>query len=162
MKIIEWQEMRRAKIKNTEETFIMTPMGPFNSSDFGKDFSFWIGNTNFPLDVEFFDKVDTTLGVESFAVLTPYKFVITIAKLFDPDQVKQQIYDLIREESPEVLRIKQDLSKYNNWAIFVLPNGEINYTFDEDDNFAEMVKTYEKLKSEVGGRIITPASSQIY
>jgi hypothetical protein len=154
MKYIQWTEAKRGTSK--KENLIMTPAGPFNSDSFTGGIKFWVGDTNFVIDQDLFDDIDNTNGVVSLCQLTPFKFMVTIGRLFSEKQILKDIENLIKEETQELLSLKESLKKYEDWAIFVLPNGNMNYTSSEDKDFDNKIEQYVKLQGEIGGRIITP------
>jgi len=156
MKHITWTEAKRGTSK--KEDLIMTPAGPFKTDSFTAGIKFWVGDTNFVIEQDFFEAMDDTLGVESLVQLTPYKFMLTVAKLFSEKQILQDIENLIKEDSDELLELRHSLEKYEDWVIFVFPNGSINYTFSEDEDFNNKRENYIKLHGEIGGRVITPHS----
>lgn len=89
----------------TEEEYIknapmamMTPFGVFRVDDSlnpFRQYKFWMGYTNFPITTSVARIIENTEGIEVFRVLTRYRFVIGVAKLFDTQQVKAAITDRV-------------------------------------------------------------------
>jgi hypothetical protein len=56
-----------------------------------KYFKFWVGHTNFKLLNSYIETVGLIEGVETIDVLTPYRFRISIGKLFKDRDVMVEI-----------------------------------------------------------------------
>lgn len=149
-KRIEWTPI------NQDEEKIMTPAGLVASSEvYG--FDFWRCDTNFPIERDHKKQIDVILGVETLNILTPYRFIISVAKMFDPDKVKHEIKDLlIGKEITEIDILVEQLMIYKDWIILLLPNGEYTYTHDQDELFLEKMQILEETKKNVGGQIFRP------
>lgn len=48
-------------------------------------------HTNFPISKQALETIEATSGIESIAQYTKYRGIISIGKLFDPDDVKKDI-----------------------------------------------------------------------
>ncbi len=73
---------------------IMTPFGvlPLTETSLASNhFKFWIGHVNFRLLDEYYDLLDNCDGVESIDFLTPYRFRISIGKLFKDREVMHNV-----------------------------------------------------------------------
>ena len=68
---------------------ISTPMGlmPAPVPDMSA-FNFWIGHTNFNITLPIWRIVNTSLGVETLDVFSPYRFRIAIGAAFNQNTVK--------------------------------------------------------------------------
>ena len=142
-----------------------TPMGRFP-----RDFKFWYGHTNFNLSEARLKMIETTDGVESLEVFSPYRFRISIGLAFDSSEVRKAIQDKFqvthKEEqfvNPEILskinELKDKITK-NNWVIYVSPNGEISYfESDEEKEVFESSDFYETAQKKVGGLLFNSWSS---
>lgn len=142
-------------------------MNPF------KNFEFWTGHTNFDIDQDVSNIIDKCKGVEVLLVITRYRFIIGVAKLFKfrdicADLKKQlchtnnDVGDLLELiDNPEIkieaenLYQKLLISKY--WAMYILPNGHIEYAMSdsEDDKFIEKFDLFEQSSTLTGGFLIT-------
>ena len=65
------------------------------------------------------------------------------------------------ELTPELdLKIKKiiqlQLNNYTNWAVYVFPNGQIDYSYsnDNDAEFKEKMELYSTTQKMVGGKVI--------
>tara|TARA_R110000824_G_scaffold128568_4_gene289557 strand:- start:64021 stop:64455 length:435 start_codon:yes stop_codon:yes gene_type:complete len=73
---------------------IMTPFGilPLTEQSLAsKYFKFWVGHSNFKLLKSYVDTIESTKGVETVDVLTPYRFRISIGKLFKDRTVMAEV-----------------------------------------------------------------------
>jgi hypothetical protein len=73
---------------------ILTPFGvlPITEETLAsKYFKFWVGHTNFKLLNRYIETVGLIEGVETIDVLTPYRFRISIGKLFKDRDVMVEI-----------------------------------------------------------------------
>lgn len=73
---------------------IMTPFGilPLTEQSLAsKYFKFWVGHSNFKLLQSYVDVIESTKGVETVDVLTPYRFRISIGKLFKDRTVMAEV-----------------------------------------------------------------------
>jgi hypothetical protein len=90
--------------EDEKEDFDSEYSGPVASTEFGifaineetclsTYFNFWEGNTNFPLENYHKFLIDTTPGVETNDIKTPYRFRIAIGKMFDASDVLKRLED---------------------------------------------------------------------
>jgi hypothetical protein len=73
---------------------MQTPHGviPINEANLPSTvFNFWRADTNFLLTKPLVFIIQMTLGVETFDVITPYRFRIAVGTLFDEDDVKERV-----------------------------------------------------------------------
>ncbi len=119
--------------------YLMGPQGVLpllNSNIASKNFNFWIVHTNFRLDVEVKNLVQSVEGVESFEQISPYRWRISFGRLFDEEKIqfilKDKVTTLVRNRhiedtcnvTPGRLNfLKEALtSQYNFWVILVKKN----------------------------------------
>jgi hypothetical protein len=134
---------------------VFTPIGVFNILDpFNpiRHYEFRIGNTNFGITHEVQDILEETPGVEILRVLSRYKFVVGIGKMFSFGDVRRAIEsqlcetsssDFMEEIKDEQVKkqLKQEIENCKDnedWLIHVLPNGKITVAKDTDENFNSM------------------------
>jgi hypothetical protein len=135
---------------------LVGPMGviPLNEHNQpSKVFNFWMGHTNFDIGEEEKDIIEVTPGVETLEVYTRYRIRVSIGLAFDEEEVLDEISKRLNPEEPKpeinikgtgLDRIKKHLgSKYKFWAIFVLPDGQLDYrTGDTQDSVKEKIENY--------------------
>jgi hypothetical protein len=156
---MEQKQQEHNKPSTGAGPLLVGPMGviPLNEHNQpSKVFNFWMGHTNFNIEEEVKDIIEKTPGVETLEIYTRYRFRISIGRAFDEDDVMLDIHnrlcpqeDKVKVVIPEVKpsgidKVKSHLgSKYKFWAIFVLPNGEIDYrTGDTQDSVKEKIAKY--------------------
>ena len=77
---------------------IMTPMGivPYTENTASnKIFNFWVGHTNFNLNLSICRLIEDTDGVETLDIFTRYRFRIGVGKLFDDKTVMRDINETV-------------------------------------------------------------------
>lgn len=119
-------------------------------------FDFWLCHTNFPLSKDNKRAIDNILGVESFNILTPYRFVISVAKMFDMKDVRKRLENIFKDKLDPLDNLKDILNQYVDWIIYVLPNGETTYSTIEDPEFENKVNLMLESQYNVGGEIFRP------
>lgn len=62
-----------------------------------KTFNFWTAHTNFRINKEVAAIVWGVDGVESLDVISPYRFHVSVGRVFDEQQVKREIYAKLYE-----------------------------------------------------------------
>lgn len=73
---------------------LATPFGIMPLTEWtvpSKIFNFWVAHTNFRMTQEIQDIIDTTDGVETLDIFTPYRWRIGIGKAFQSRIVKERI-----------------------------------------------------------------------
>jgi len=73
---------------------IITPFGvlPLTETSLASNhFKFWVGHSNFKLMEDYYPLIESCGGVESVDILTPYRFRIAIAKLFQDRDVMHDV-----------------------------------------------------------------------
>lgn len=89
-------------------------------------FNFWLGHTNFVLEDKHIHVIDTTLGVETLTIYTPYTFRIAIGKLFDPSTVMNDVrnnlinYTLAKSPKKELTDINYIKSLSKQFKFFAV------------------------------------------
>lgn len=73
---------------------IMTPFGilPLTEQSLASShFKFWVGHTNFKLFEDYLKVIESCDGVESVNIFTPYRFRISVGKMFKDRDVMNNI-----------------------------------------------------------------------
>ena len=102
---ISEEEALHKSIKNIQTIF--TPFGalPLTEHSLASNyFKFWVGHTNFKITGPFHSIISGIEGVETLDVFTPYRFRISVGKLFRDREVMSKIKDSM------VAYIKQEKS----------------------------------------------------
>jgi hypothetical protein len=129
---------------------IRTPIGFFEVDDPmrpSKMFDCWIGHTNFTINDEVFEVINTCPGVECFKVISKYRFFIGVAKLFDFRNVRESIQYSLQTNSQTISDtnsddllelIKIQISSSKKWAIFYTKDKQdIDYIMTDDEHDIE-------------------------
>lgn len=137
------------------------------------EYQLWRANTNFIIDDDVKEIINTTLGVERFTIYTPYTFIVGFGKLFDSAEVKVVIQRRLNamppikgEINPSELKldkptkVKLELlkSQMNTkyWSILVLPNEEMELCMTEDiDEYEVKMKLFSEVQEVTGAIIFT-------
>ena len=152
-------------------TLVSSPVGVYKLHDRmspTKQFDCWMGYTNFDITEETKNKIESIPGVELLVVLTRYRFFIGVAKLFKFRDVRVSIEQFLcnnekenivedKKVQKEINTIKKSISENRHWAIFVFPNGEIDYVSSNeknDDEFLEKLILYNEARVASGGLVI--------
>lgn len=143
---------------------LSTPFGFYKIDDkFNplRQFEFRIGYTNFDIDSEIAEQIENTPGVEALLILTRYRFLIGVGKMFDFRNVrpniekqicKNDIDDKI-EDSIDIEIKKVDSNKY--WAVFMFPNGKFeNIGTNELKEYNENITTFRECRDMTNGILI--------
>ena len=153
---------------------VNTPMGWFQINDKmapGNQFDCWIGHANFDITPSVRDALEEIPGVEVLVILTRYRFFLGVGRMFNFRDVRVTIekdilsdgYAGLQDELDSshatklVEDIKESLSAENHWAIFVFPNGEVDFISadsSEDKLYKETLTLYRNAKIITGGLII--------
>lgn len=138
-------------------------------------FNFWIGHTNFDIDTKVFKTIDDSAGVESLELYSRYRFRIGIGKQFKTSEVfsgiekaleangvagttKPSISDIyISDENASKLnKAYKKVSKYPFWAIYVLPNENIEVAHSNSAaELANSLELFQNTQLLVGGQIVS-------
>lgn len=119
-----------------------TPFGYFRVDDTMnpmKQFQCAIANTNFPITKKIKTIINKIDGVEVLVIISRYKFIIGIGKLFDIQTVQKTIEKIICNENKTVISIDDNVIKrinklkinlnkiYPIWSIYMFPNGNLDF-----------------------------------
>lgn len=86
--------LRHIMDEDKKTQIIATPLGiiPLNEfSDPSKVFNFWCGHTNFVINKDVENILYRAEGVEAYLTFSPYRFRIAIGKLFEEQEVMEEI-----------------------------------------------------------------------
>lgn len=175
MKSIEWEELKPpdddAVMDDDEDgvkygTVLDTGTGLFLLNDMlhpFRQYKFWIAHTTFWITEDHFDSLKFLEGVEVVKVLSPYRFMLAPAKLFDHEKVKKAVENCLGIFSNEMSRIiggiddlkRELMSTCKEWAIYVFPNGEYEYVTSDNPEYKNRIKLFEEYESLSSGMIIT-------
>lgn len=141
----------------------------------GRQYNLWILNTNFDIDSdEELDKIYRIDGVEFVEPISRYRVRIAVGKLFCDSAVREKIGEVILESGIPNIELDSDTAQkvsvalsllkgtYEHWAIFVLPNGEMDIVKEEKimtPEFLETVELYQAAKKHVTGYLVTSESN---
>lgn len=160
-------EIHEGEIQNV----MSTPFGIWRVDDTlnpYKQFKLWMGHTNFTINKGIVEIIKSTPGVEVLTVLTRYRFIIGVGELFDIRDVRvaieqalqcnQDCENLIedKELKDKIVKLKDELSKHDKWAIYVFPNGSIDYATNETGNrsYKEKLSLYKQAADHSTGILI--------
>lgn len=139
-------------------------------------FDFWILHTNFPITEEVGNIICEAPGVDSFMPMTRYRCKLGFPKsnLFNITEVKMEIQkrlteadvnvdDLLNSKSSFTEEVQDTIStkikelklRSNYWALYVLPNGnmEIIESDSSGDTFKTKLKIFEESQKLAGGKL---------
>jgi len=138
-----------------------TPLGLFIADDDlnpYKQFEFWVGHTNFDITQEVKDIIMSTPGVEVFELITRYRFIIGIGALFAFAEVRASLQQQLCGTSVDFQHITSRVNElkktfaegeYEDYAIYIFPNGEIDFCYlDKDKKNLEEFQLKKKLLIE--------------
>ena len=146
---------------------VHTPVGMYQVDDRMnpiKQFDCWLGHTNFDITDSIKNEIESIAGVEVLVILTRYRFFLGVGKLFSFRDVRVNMENSTcgktseqRENEEYHEFIKEELSIYKHWAVFIFPNGEIAHIGTNDLNdkdYKETVLLYKNAKMLSGGTLI--------
>ena len=149
-----------------------TPFGFWRIDDIMnpyKQFKLWMGHTNFTINQKVAQIIKSTPGVEVLTILTRYRFLIGVGELFEIRNVRTAIEKSLKcntEETnlinntqikQEIENLKSKLLKTNDrWAIYVFPNGKIDFITDANGTkqFSEKLLLYKHAVDHSTGILI--------
>lgn len=144
-------------IEQQEDKIIDSPAGLLTVNNSVFQYDFWLIHTNFPIKRSVKKKLDTIEGVESLNIISPYRMIVSIAKMYSSQRVKLEIENFLTEKVDIGLEtLKMELSQFEDWIIYICPNDEISYATKNDEDFTELVELFENTKKTVGGQILRP------
>lgn len=156
--LIDWEEFNTSEESGSGVNGIFTPLGILQLSSNNTPISQWrifLGRTNFDMtenEVMVLNEID---GIEMIHVFSRYTFIVAIGSMWNWSEVKIDIehhlcgthtnefqIQKIKDENirSNVIATKSELAKYNNWAIYVCPNGAITHIESENDTSAYKTK----------------------
>lgn len=140
-------------------------------------FDFWWMHTNFDITNDIKNTVKVVPGVETLEVYTRYRMRVGFSKsgLFDNrkvmNDIKKSILEYFRskqnfvlnglplEVAHKIIDIRNNIdNKYDKWAIFMLPNGNVETVVTnetDDDIFNYKLDILNFTYQLIGGRILT-------
>lgn len=154
---------------------VVTPMGLMPVQPFQNlttRYQFWLGHTNFDINREVATKIEQCEGVELLDILSRYCFRIASGLAFDNGSVRTNIQRLLNamppqqgEINPNNIQLDVDMTtkiqmlkehlknkQFPFWAIYVLPNGEIDYVGTEHKlEYEKRISQYKEGMETVGG-----------
>lgn len=138
--------------EDDEMILMNSPFGSFRIDDRMnpfRRFEFWMGHTNFDIDMDVKDRLETVPGVEVLVIQTRYRFIVAPAKAFQWRDVKMaierelcgmhRISAMIEAiQNPDIKESVQyaltDIRDYQHWALYVMPNGSIEKIYSNKMN----------------------------
>lgn len=135
------------------------------------DLEYWIGNCNFTITESIVDKLDHINGIEILKPVSKHRFVIGLGKMFNLTDVRKDIdkivcgktrnqIELDRMDNTKIQgrvdELKNSLKTYQHWAIYILPNGTIDYCASNelDKDFLEKVECFSESQFYSNGVLI--------
>jgi hypothetical protein len=160
-------EMHEGEIHNV----ISTPFGIWRVDDSMnpyKQFKLWMGHTNFTINKKIAHIMKRVPGVEVLVIITRYRFMIGVGELFNIRDVRVAIEKSLRCSNEELLLIadedlktqikslQEKLAVHDKWAIYVFPNGTIDFVTDEVGvkQFSEKLLVYKNAVDHSSGILI--------
>ncbi len=142
-----YEKAERGQQKQNLGPVLVGPMGiiPVTENNTpSKIYNFWMGHTNFNISEDVADVINKAPGVETFDIFSRYRFRIAIGKAFTSDEdpfgrsvllhiqeklcPKQERMVIVKDPKHTPLSLLKThlCSKYEHWAIFVLPDGTLD------------------------------------
>lgn len=147
------------------ELMVNSPFGMFEVKEAFNPlnhFNFWIGHTDFDIDHKFVSIVNKTIGIEGLKIMSRYRFLIAIGKMFTMTKVRAALeLNLgILKFSPSVLQKKEELtSSGNDWMMYVYPDLKtFEYTSSSDKDFYSKIEHINQLNENQSGILLTSNS----
>lgn len=143
---------------------INTHFGPIRVNDKYnplRDFEFRMGHTNFVLTAKEVEKIKNVPGIDALKVLSPYRLLVGIGKLFSFTDVRTDIEKVLCNKKPLSIQLdmiedeglrrnieigyKEFSENYQYWAIYVYPNGKF-YAIKSNKLGKEFLADFEQMK----------------
>lgn len=152
---ISWRPLDRLE-DLPEDALMHTPLGLFRASDKNSpmnQMNFVIMDTNFRVMKSMINNMNNIVGISAIVPLNSYCIVLSLAKLFKPENIKSLIElnlvgrivnNLNENDLPENLKVQCK----GRFGSLVFPNGEV-VEVDEEDK-----EIYEKCSDLVGGILV--------
>jgi hypothetical protein len=164
---IEYEDtmMHRMPVQNV----MSTPFGFWRVDDAMnpfKQFKMWMGHTNFSITPEVVEVIKSVPGVEVLQIMTRYRFIIGVGELFDIRDVRSTIetqlechrdeHDMIPDQKllEQIFELRKQLESFDQWAIYVFPNGQIDFATSEQEDFGKQLHIYRKAVDYSNGVLI--------
>jgi len=132
-----------------------------------KQFKMWMGHTNFSITEEVVNTIKQIPGVEVLKILTRYRFIVGVAELFEFSDIRRNVEEYLSCHQDEISLIVDDelkqkvydlqeklSSQYNQWAIYVLPNGNYDYTTSDEEEFFPKLNLFKNAVDHSQGILI--------
>lgn len=139
-----------------------------------RQFSFWLGHTNFNISKSVAEKIIEVPGVEILRILTRYRFIMAVGKAFKPQDVKLRIQSALYDEDildvktkviknakvkEDVKSVAKQLQELNSeWSILVFPNGNIDFAVSTPefiDQYKDLRMQYYECQKNAGCVVIS-------
>lgn len=144
-----------------EFPFLQGPQGIlplFHGNLASANFNMWVVHTNFRLDEDVKNFINLIEGIETFELISPYRWRISIARLFNEENTKRIIEDKVityikarylekefNISNDKITSLKKDLEKTSKfWSILIKKD---KYEVISGDNFDEVISKYNKLQN---------------
>lgn len=157
---------------NSPKMITNTVFGQYELSDElhpYKEFRLWQADTNFKLTKRDWKNLVDTNGVEILIPITRYKFMVGVGKLFDFSKVRVDIeFALCRKHKLDIAinhiedvslktkltDIKSIIQDVKTWAIYIFPNGSVEYTTINNPDYKERLQLYKEAQLLSNGILI--------
>lgn len=161
--------------KNSMQNVMSTAFGLWKVDDTMnpyRQFKLWIGHTNFTVSADIVEVIKNIPGVEVLKILSRYRFLVGVGELFNIRDVRiaiekelgcnKEATHLIIDQKvkKEVNDLKETLSTYDQWAIYVFPNGQIDCVTSEQQDFQQQLNRYKQAADFSNGILIESPNEQ--
>lgn len=162
---LDYDEEGQHPIQNV----MSTPFGIWRVDDSMhpyKQFKLWMGHTNFSITKRVAKTLKTVPGVEVLQIMTRYRFMIGIGEMFEFSDVRvaiektlacnQNESDMIgnNEILEQIHELRDTLAIHDRWAIYVFPNGQIDFTTSEQQDFIQQLGIFRQAVDHSNGVLI--------
>lgn len=144
-----------------------TPIGTFevdNSMNPYRHYKFYIGHTNFTIDNTARVQIKEADGIEVLKVISRYRFLIGVARLFDTVVVRKnletilcgpKLEDLNKELDSTILRdgktvkeIVDELKVHKFYALYIFPNLSYDFAVSDVENEEFIMRKNQMLEAQ--------------
>lgn len=166
----EYDDNPNILMKANVQNVMSTPFGFWRVDDSMnpyKQFKMWMGHTNFSITRDVVEVLQSIPGVEVLQIMTRYRFIIGVGELFDIRDVRRTIEtqlechkdecDMIPDQEllAQIFELRATLTdKFDQWAIYVFPNGKIDFTTSDEANFGQQLNMYRQAVDYSNGVLI--------
>jgi hypothetical protein len=141
---------------------------------------YWMGHSNFPITTSILDELDNTDGIDILKPISKYRFIIGLGIHFNLTDVRNEIDRNILGKNKnhcELDRIcnekikgdaysllSQLTQEYKHWAIYILPNGNIDYCASNelDESYVKKFEGFNLSKQYSNGVLICSDGKSSY